>query len=118
MGENKERPRLRVPLMRERKARKVESRAPWNTCFTTEFTEDTEVRQIQLYHEEHEDNEGKPGNAALRSGFKTFRLWRPTPRRWITPGGPPVAGNGKQLFVCGGNPDSSGFPLATLLPNF
>ena len=24
----------------------------------------------------------------------------------------------KQLFVCGGNPDSSGFPLATLLPNF
>ena len=63
-------------------------------------------------------HEGKPGNAALRSGFKAFRLWRPTPRRWITPGGPPVAGKGKQLFVCRGNPDSSGFPLATLLPNF
>ena len=41
-------------------------------------------------------HEGKPGNAALRSGFKAFRLWRPTPRRWITPGGPPVASKGKQ----------------------
>ena len=58
------------------------------------------------------------GSAVSADRLYAFRLWRPTPRRWITPGGPPVASNGKQLFVCGGNPDSSGFPLATLLPNF
>jgi len=63
-------------------------------------------------------HEGNSGNAALRSGFKAFRLWRPTPRRWITPGGPPVANWEKQCFVCRGNPDSSRFPLATLLRNF
>ena len=48
-------------------------------------------------------HEGKPGNAALRSGFKAFRLWRPIPRlrdRWITPGEPPVANWDKQCFVC------------------
>ena len=58
------------------------------------------------------------GSAVPADRLYAFRLWRPTPRRWITPGEPPVASNGKQLFVCMGNPDSSVFPLATLLPNF
>jgi len=47
-----------------------------------------------------------------------FRLWRPTPRRWITPGEPPVANWDKQCFVCRGNLDSLRFPLASLLRNF
>ena len=58
------------------------------------------------------------GAAVPADRLYAFRLWRPTPRRWITPGGPPVANSWKQYFVCMGNPDSSGFPLATLLPNF
>jgi len=58
------------------------------------------------------------GSAVSADRLYAFRLWQPTFRRWITPGGPPAASKGKQLFVCMGNPDSSGFPLATLLPNF
>ena len=58
------------------------------------------------------------GSAVSADRLYVFRLWRPTFRRWITPGGPPVASKGKQLFVCRGNQDSSWFPLASLLLNF
>ena len=87
-------------------------------CKYTLTTKIHEKEQIHFTMKCMKMHEGKPGNAALRSGFKAFRLWRPTPRRWITPGGPPVAINGKQFFVCRGNLDSSRFPLASLFQNF
>ncbi len=60
-------------------------------------------------------HEGKPGNAALRSGFNSISPLATN----VSPLKRPAAANkGKQCFVCMGNPDSSGFPLATLLRNF
>ena len=67
--------------------------------------------RIMSHHEEHEGNEVNPGNAALRSGFKTFRLWRPTPRRWITPSGPPVASKGNNFLFAGETLTVQGSPL-------
>ena len=58
------------------------------------------------------------GSAVPADRLYAFRLWRPTPRRWITSGEPPVANWEKQYFVCRGNLDSSRFPLASLLQNF
>ncbi|MEI8248104.1 MAG: hypothetical protein WCI51_19875, partial [Lentisphaerota bacterium] len=51
------------------------------------------------------------GSAVPADRLYAFRLWRPTPRRWITSGEPPVANWEKQYFVCRGNLDSSRFPL-------
>ena len=61
--------------------------------FNHEKHENSRKRTNTLHHEGHEVNEAKPGSAGRLTGFKAFRLWRPTPRRWITPGGPPVASN-------------------------
>jgi len=77
--------------------------------FTTEDAEHTEEIQIHFTMKCMKMHEGKPGNAALCSGFKAFRLWRPTPCRWITPGGQPVTSCGKQLFVSL-NPRSGAIP--------
>jgi hypothetical protein len=79
--------------------------------------------------ERHEDLTGMDidrirnwvGSAVSADRLYAFRLWRLIPRlrdRWITSGEPPVAGCGKQYFVCRGNLDSSRFPLASLLQNF
>jgi len=92
---------------------------------TTKGTKIHEKRQIQLHHEGHEGSEGKPGSAGRRTGFMdfwvgsavpadrlyAFRLWRPTPRRWITPGGPPVAGKGNNVLFAGETRTVPGSPL-------
>ena len=61
-----------------------------NSRFSPLSTLRTQITAV-LTMKDMKVHEEKPGNAALLSGFKAFRLWRPTPRRWITPGGPPVA---------------------------
>ena len=60
---------------------------------------------------EHEGSEVKPGSAGRLTGFKAFRLWRPTPRRWITPGGPPVASKGNNFLFAGETLTVQGSPL-------
>ena len=74
------------------------------------------IKKRQLRHEEHEVNEEKPGSAEVGSAVPSdrlyaFRLWRPTPRRWITPGGPPVASKGNNFLFAGETLTVQGSPL-------
>jgi len=76
----------------------------------------------QIYHRGHREHGGKT-NTLHHEGHEVNEVKQVSPM--ATNASPldharRAAGGmqGKQCFVCMGNPDSSGFPLASLLPNF